>query len=151
VLSREGHERLTAELEELRTVARPQIIARVKAARELGDLRENADYEYARKEQSFMEGRIQALEQLLRTGIVLDESAPAIDPDKVRLGSTVEVEHDGERLTYVIVNTAEANPALGRLSTSSPVGRALIGAAAGDEVTVQSPAGAMAYRVIGVR
>jgi transcription elongation factor GreA len=151
VLSREGHERLTSELAELKTVARPQIIARVKAARELGDLKENGDYEYARKEQSFIEGRIQALEQLLRTGTVLDDGAPAGDADKVRLGSTVEVEHDGERLKYVIVNTAEANPALGRLSNSSPVGRALMGASAGDEVVIQSPGGAVGYRVIAVR
>jgi transcription elongation factor GreA len=151
VLSREGHERLTAELDELRTVARPQIIARVKAARELGDLRENGDYEYSRKEQSFIEGRIQALEQLLRTGTVLEEGAADGDADKVRLGSTVEVEHDGERLKYVIVNTAEANPAKGRLSNSSPVGRALMGASAGDEVVVESPGGAVGYRVIAVR
>jgi transcription elongation factor GreA len=151
VLSREGHERLTAELAELRTVARPQIIARVKAARELGDLKENGDYEYARKEQSFIEGRIQALEQLLRTGTVLDDDAPAEDADKVHLGSTVEVEHDGERLKYVIVNTAEANPAVGRLSNSSPVGRALMGASAGDNVVVQSPGGAVGYKVIAVR
>jgi transcription elongation factor GreA len=151
VLSREGHERLSAELAELRTTARPQIIARVKAARELGDLKENGDYEYARKEQSFIEGRIQALEQLLRTGTVLGEGADDVDADKVRLGSTVEVEHDGERLKYMIVNTAEANPAVGRLSNSSPVGRALMGASAGDEVVVESPSGAVGYRVIAVR
>jgi transcription elongation factor GreA len=151
VLSREGHERLTAELAELRTVTRPQIIARVKAARELGDLRENGDYEYARKEQSFVEGRIQALEQLLRTGTVLDEGAPTEDADKVHLGSTVEVEHDGEHLKYMIVNTAEANPGQGRLSNTSPVGRALLGAGAGDEVSVNSPGGAVVYRVVAVR
>lgn len=151
VLSRAGHKRLSAELAELRTLTRPQIIARVKAARELGDLKENGDYEYARKEQSFVEGRIQALEQLLRTGTVLAKGAPAGEADKVRLGSTVEVEHDGERLKYVIVNTAEANPAKGRLSNSSPVGRALLGAAAGDEVTVQSPGGSVGYKVIKVR
>ncbi|MEP7158633.1 MAG: transcription elongation factor GreA [Chloroflexota bacterium] len=151
VLSREGHERLSAELAELRTVTRPQIIARVKSARELGDLKENGDYEYARKEQSFVEGRIQALEQLLRTGTVLEDGASDIDADKVRLGSTVEVEHDGERMKYMIVNTAEADPARGRLSNSSPVGRALLGASAGDEVVIQSPGGAVGYRVIKVR
>lgn len=123
----------------------------IQRARELGDLRENGDYEYSRKEQSFIEGRIQALEQLLRTGTVLEEGAADGDADKVRLGSTVEVEHDGERLKYVIVNTAEANPAKGRLSNSSPVGRALIGASAGDEVVVESPGGAVGYRVIAVR
>jgi transcription elongation factor GreA len=148
VLSREGLERLTAELSELRDVARPQIIARVAAARELGDLRENGDYEYARKEQSFTEGRIQALENLLRNAEITD--AP-VARDVVHLGSTVEVEHDGERFEYTIVGTAEANIGAGRMSNASPVGRALLGARAGDEVTVQLPAGAVIYRVIDVR
>jgi transcription elongation factor GreA len=147
VLSKEGVERLSAELAELRDVVRPQIIARVKAARELGDLRENADYEYARKEQSFTEGRIQAIEQLLRTVEVID--AP-VAKDVVHLGSTVEVEHEGERIKYAIVGTAEANIAQGRMSNASPVGQALLGARVGDEVTVQLPAGPVVYRVVGV-
>jgi transcription elongation factor GreA len=146
-LSKEGLERLTAELADLRDNARPQIIARVKAARELGDLRENADYEYARKEQSFMEGRIQALEQLIRSSVVIDGP---VSLDVVHLGSTVELEHEGDRITYKIVGTAEASPATGRLSDASPVGRALLGARVGDEVTVPLPGGAVLYRVVGV-
>jgi len=147
-LSREGLDRLTAELDELRTTVRPQVIARVKAARELGDLRENADYEYARKEQSFVEGRIQTLEQLVRTAVVIQAPAQA---DIVHMGSTVEVETDGERETYVIVGSSEANPTAGRLSNASPVGRALIGARAGDEVVVDLPGGSFTYRVMAVR
>jgi transcription elongation factor GreA len=147
-LSKEGLERLTAELTDLRDNARPQIIARVKAARELGDLRENADYEYARKEQSFIEGRIQALEQLIRSSVVIDGP---VSLDVVHLGSTVELEHEGERITYKIVGTAEASPSAGRLSDASPVGRALLGARVGDEVTVPLPGGAVLYRVVGVR
>jgi transcription elongation factor GreA len=146
-LSREGLERLTAELAELRDNARPQIIARVKAARELGDLRENGDYEYARKEQSFIEGRIQTLEHLLRTGVLIDRP---VSSDVVHLGSKVELEHEGERIAYTIVGTAEANPAAGRLSDASPVGRALLGARVGDKVVIQLPGGAVSYRVIGV-
>ena len=146
-LSKEGLERLTAELAELRDNARPQIIARVKAARELGDLRENGDYEYARKEQSFIEGRIQTLEHLLRTGVVIDRP---VTTDVVHLGSKVELEHEGERISYVIVGTAEANPTAGRLSDASPVGRALLGARVGDEVVIQLPGGAVSYRVVGV-
>ncbi|HEY8134449.1 MAG TPA: transcription elongation factor GreA [Candidatus Limnocylindrales bacterium] len=147
-LSKEGLERLTAELADLRDNARPQIIARVKAARELGDLRENGDYEYARKEQSFIEGRIQALEQLIRSSVVIDGP---VSLDVVHLGSTVDLEHEGERITYKIVGTAEAHPASGRLSDASPVGRALLGARVGDEVTVPLPGGAVQYRVVGVR
>lgn len=146
-LSREGLERLTAELEELRDNARPQIIARVKAARELGDLKENGDYEYARKEQSFIEGRIQALENLIRVGVVIDGP---VSHDVVHMGSTVVVEHEGERITYKIVGTAEANPSAGRLSDASPVGRALLGARVGDQVVVQLPGGAVNYRLIEV-
>ena len=137
-LSREGLERLTAELAELRDTARPQIIARVKAARELGDLKENGDYEYARKEQSFIEGRIQTLEQLIRTGVVIDGPV------------SHDVEHEGERITYKIVGTAEANPSAGRLSDASPVGRALLGARVGDEVVIPLPGGAVTYRVKSV-
>ena len=146
-LSKEGLQRLTAELADLRNNARPQIIARVKAARELGDLRENGDYEYARKEQSFIEGRIQTLEHLLRTGVVIDRP---ISTDMVHLGSKVALEHEGERIEYVIVGTAEAKPSAGRLSDASPVGRALLGARVGDEVVIQLPGGAVTYRVVGV-
>lgn len=146
-LSKEGMERLTAELAELRDNARPQIIARVKAARELGDLKENGDYEYARKEQSFIEGRIQTLEHLLRTGVVIDRP---VTSDVVHLGSKVELEHEGERIAYTIVGTAEAKPSAGRLSDASPVGRALLGARVGDEVVIQLPSGAVSYRVVGV-
>jgi transcription elongation factor GreA len=147
-LSREGLARIEAELEDLRTNARPEVIARVKAARELGDLKENADYEYARKEQSFLEGRIQALEQLVRTAVVIEQPAQS---DAVHMGSTVDVESDGERETFVIVGSNEANPSLGRLSNVSPVGRALMGARAGDEVRAELPGGTAVYRVIEVR
>lgn len=147
-MSREGLDQLVAELDELRNVTRPQIIARVAAARELGDLRENADYEYARKEQSFLEGRIQALEQALRTSVVIEQPA---ESDVVHLGSTVEVEADGDRQTYTIVGSTEANPAAGRLSNASPVGRALLGARAGDYVVVELPSGKVTYRVLALR
>ena len=147
-VSREGLEQLSAELEELRTTTRPQVIARVKAARELGDLRENADYEYSRKEQSFVEGRIQSLEQMLRTGVVIERDETM---DSVHLGSTVDVESDGESVTYEIVGSTEAKPSAGRLSNASPVGRALLGARAGDTVVVELPGGSITYRVLQVR
>ncbi len=147
-VSREGLERLKAELEDLRTVQRPQIIARVAAARELGDLRENAEYEYSRKEQSFIEGRIQTLEQMLRTNVLIERNEAL---DTVHLGSTVDVESDGEQVTYVIVGSTEASPGLGRLSNNSPVGRALIGAHAGDDVRIELPSGPVTYRVISIR
>ena len=148
VVSRDGLEKLGAELENLRTNVRPGVIARVKAARELGDLKENGDYEYARKEQSFVEGRIQALEGMIRNAQVVDDSAPT---ETVRLGSTVLVESQGEELTFLLVGPAEADPASGRISNASPVGGTLLGAKAGDLVTVRIPAGSVTYRVLDVR
>jgi transcription elongation factor GreA len=147
-LTADGLEKLTAELEQLRTVTRPEVIARVAAARALGDLRENADYEYARKEQSFVEGRIQALEQMLRHAVVFEARAQS---DTAHLGSTVVVESGGDEATYLLVGPTEADPAAGRISNVSPVGRALIGARAGDEVSVSLPVGTVRYRVREVR
>jgi transcription elongation factor GreA len=147
-ISAEGLERLGSELENLRTNVRPEVIARVKSARELGDLKENGDYEYARKEQSFVEGRIQALEALMRTGVVV-EDVPT--EDGARLGSTVVVESDGEKQTYMLVGSAEADPKSGRISNVSPVGRALLGTRSGDEVTVQLPNTIVRYVIREVR
>lgn len=147
-VSAEGLEKLNAELDDLRSVQRPQVIARVAAAREHGDLKENAEYQYARNDQSFMEGRIQTLERMLRTNVVIEHNE---SDDTVRLGSSVDVESDGERDTYEIVGSTEANPAAGRLSNNSPVGRALLGARAGDTVSVELPSGSVTYRVLEVR
>lgn len=147
-LTADGLQKMTDELEQLRMVTRPEVTARVAAARALGDLRENADYEYARKEQSFTEGRIQALEQMLKNAVVIE--AP-IAGDRVRLGSTVVVESGGDEATYLLVGPTEADPAGGRISNVSPVGRALIGARAGDEVTVALPSGSVRYSVREIR
>lgn len=147
-LSQQGRDKLVAELDELRNRVRPEVIARVRAARELGDLRENADYEAARNEQSFLEGRILAVERLLNT----TEVAPTLSAEGVvAVGSSVTVEVDGETEVYVLVGSAEADPAAGRISTASPVGRALLGKRAGDEVTAELPVGSVRYLVRGVR
>lgn len=147
-LSKEGMERLTVELEHLKTDVRPEVIARVATARSHGDLKENAEYEYARKEQSFVEGRIQTLEALIRSAVATDE---APQTEGARLGSTLVVELDGDKQTYVLVGSAESNLGAGRISNVSPVGRALVGARAGDEVTVQLPTTSVVYRVLEVR
>jgi len=147
-LSQEGLDRLTAELDNLRNTVRPEVILRVKTARELGDLKENADYEYARKEQSFVEGRIQSIEALIRTGVVISDGPTTAG---ARLGSTVIIESDGDQQTYVLVGSAEADASAGRISNVSPVGRALLGARAGHEVTVQLPNGSVRYQVREVR
>jgi transcription elongation factor GreA len=145
-LSRGALDRMTAELDELTRVKRPEVVNRIKTAREHGDLKENAEYHAAREEQSFLEGRVQALEDRIRRAVVVDEIATG----RVVIGSTVTVETGGEELTYTIVGSAEANPAAGRLSSASPVGSALLGATAGAEVDVRTPRGEVRYRVVSV-
>ncbi|MBA3307948.1 MAG: transcription elongation factor GreA [Chloroflexi bacterium] len=146
-ISREGLARLSAELEDLRVVQRPQVISRVKHARELGDLRENADYEAARNEQSFLEGRIQSLQQLIDSAVIIAGDRTG----EVMLGSTVVAEVGGDEATFHIVGSTEASPGDGRISNASPVGKALMGRHAGDEVLVKLPVGEISYRIVEVR
>jgi transcription elongation factor GreA len=143
----EGAARMRTELDQLVSTRRPEVIARIRAAKELGDLKENADYSAARDEQSFLEGRIQSLEARLRDAVIALAPTAGAGAD---LGSVVTVEIDGDEVTYTLVGTAEADPAAGRLSVASPVGRALLGARAGDEVAVQTPRGAVRYRVVSL-
>ncbi len=138
---------LHTELVELQTVQRPAVINRVKHARELGDLSENADYEAARNEQSFLEGRIRTLEDMIKNAQVISGEHTG----EVMLGSTVIVESGDEEMTYHIVGSTEADPVEGRISNVSPVGRALVGHRAGEQVNVQLPGHAVIYRIIEVR
>jgi transcription elongation factor GreA len=146
-LSADGHERLEAELHELRAVSRPAAIRRVATAREHGDLKENAEYHAAREELGFIEGRIQSLEGRLRHAVIVEASMTGT----AQMGSTVVVEIDDAQETYRLVSTSESDPSAGRLSTSSPVGRALLGRGPGDEVLVRMPSGhEVRYRVVEV-
>src|SRR5439155_6469117 len=119
-------------------------IGRVRTAREHGDLKENAEYHAAREEQSFLEGRIQALEARLRSARIVE--APTAGT-RVGLGSRVTVDNDGETTTFTIVGASDSDPAAGRISSASPVGRALMSHAVGDHVTVVTPAGERHYLV----
>ena len=149
-LSADAIERMRTELDQLTRVRRPEVVARIKAARELGDLKENADYHAAREEQSFLEGRVRLLEDRLRFAVVIDKGPDERMIGRVALGSVVTVELDGEPMTFTLVGTTDAKPAAGRISTSSPVGSALLGAAAGDEVEVRTPRGSVRYVVRSV-
>ena len=147
-LSVEGLARLNDELRALRTARRPEVVRRVAAARELGDLSENAEYHASREELGFLDGRIHALEARLRAAVIIGDGAGA---ERAVLGSTVVVETGGDEHTLRLVGSAEADLAAGRISIASPVGKALVGRTAGDEVTVSTPAGAVVYRVIRVK
>jgi transcription elongation factor GreA len=146
-LTPDGEARLRAELDELTGVKRPQVIARIRTAKEHGDLKENAEYHSAREEQSFLEGRIQAIEARLRSAVIVQ--APAAG-SRVGLGSVVSLDDDGETVSYTIVGADESDPARGRISSSSPVGRALVGRDAGDYVVVKTPAGERHYRILEI-
>jgi transcription elongation factor GreA len=126
---------------------RPGVVSRIRAAKELGDLKENSDYHAAREEQGFLEGRIQALEAQLRAAVVVD--APS-DTTRVAMGSNVTVEVDGEEMRLTIVGTTESKPSAGRISQDSPVGRALVGRSAGDEAIVRTPGGEVRYRIVAI-
>jgi len=139
-VTRDGLERLKIELEELRQVRRPQIIAEVAEARSHGDLRENSAYDAARHDQAMNEKRIADLEVLLRNAVLVSEES-AVEGGYVRVGATVVVDYDGDEETYRIVGAIEAKPAMGLISNESPMGQALLGKRPGQEVYFSTPAG----------
>jgi transcription elongation factor GreA len=143
----EGLTAMQAELKDLIEVKRPDVVARVASARELGDLRENADYEAARNEQSFLEGRVQELQQKIRTAVVIENAAGGA----ISMGSTVVFEIDGQREELKIVGSTESDPANGKISAASPVGRSLLGHREGDDVLVTTPSARFTYHIVEVR
>jgi len=146
-LSREGLAKLREELEEIVTVKRVEVAQRIHDAKEHGDLSENAEYEDAKNEQAFVEGRIQTLEALIKNATLIDENHST---DFVQIGSTVKVKSDDGTDSYTIVGSAEANPAQGKISNESPVGRALLGKKKGDKIVVQVPAGDDTYTIVSI-
>ena len=145
-LTSEGKADLEQELRTLLEVRRPELAAKLKEAVAQGDLKENADYHDAKEQQAFIEGRIQYLENILRSAVVITETGLT---DEVRLGSEVTIrEEDGdEDETYKIVGAAEANPREGKISHESPIGAALLGRKKGDLVKVTTPGGTITVRV----
>jgi transcription elongation factor GreA len=144
-------EELRAELQHKIEVERPALAARLKAAIEMGDLSENAEYLSAKEDQGFLEGRIQELQRTISGAEIIDESISK-HADSVRLGSYVTVAEDGEDTpeTFQIVGQVEANPLEGKISQDSPVGQALIGRNVGDTVHVQAPAGEMVFKIVKI-
>jgi transcription elongation factor GreA len=145
-LTEEGAADLRRELEELKTIKRPQLAAKLKEAISQGDLSENADYHDAKEQQAFLEGRIQYLETLLHSAIIV--SGNGKKAATVGIGSEVTVEENGEPPeTFIIVGAAEANPREGKISHESPLGRALMGHKVGDKVKVEAPAGQLIFKI----
>ena len=146
-LSKDGLQKLRAELEEMTNVRRPEIADRIHDAKEHGDLTENAEYEDAKNEQAFVEGRIQTLEALIKNAVLIDENHST---DHVQIGSTVKVSGPDGSQSFTIVGSTEAKPAEGRISNESPVGRALLGRKKGESVTVSVPAGDLDYKIVSI-
>ena len=147
-ITQEGFDRFVAELKELRTVKRPIIIARLQKAREMGDLSENSEYTSAKEAQRTIDSRIIWLEIRTRNAEIVEKSE---NNDIVSLGSTVTLEKDGEKFIYEIVGELEADIVQKKLSTSSPIGRAMMGKKVGDCVSVVVPAGTIVYNLIKIQ
>lgn len=150
LVSQEGLKKLEKELEHLKTVKRREVAERIKTAREFGDISENSEYEDAKNEQAFIEGRIQTIEKMLRQARVVDQEG--LDPEVVHIGSRVTVRDLGEQVDeeYQIVGSAEADPSKSRISIESPVGKALMGARAGQRVEVKAPIGTIRFEVVKI-
>jgi len=145
----EGLKKLEEELEHLRTVKRQEVAQRLHEAMEDGELIENAEYEAAKNEQAFVEGRILELEHMLAQAQVIE---PGKSTGVVGIGSTVVIQENGKAPeTYTIVGAAEANPREGLISNESPLGQALLDHRAGDEVEVRAPAGTLRFRIVKIK
>ncbi|MCP1145371.1 transcription elongation factor GreA [Lysinibacillus endophyticus] len=145
-----GKQKLEEELEYLKTVKRKEVVERIKIARSFGDLSENSEYDSAKEEQGFVEGRISAIESMLRNAIIIEETAGT--SDIVTLGKTVTFIElpDGEEEEYTIVGSAEADPFEGRISNDSPIAKALLGRKVDDIVKLTTPGGDMEVRIVSI-
>ncbi len=148
-LTAEGAAQIKAELVELKGPRRKEISERLRSAIQMGDLSENADYHKAKEDQGFLEGRIQELEYLLKTAIIVEPTSA--QRDKVEVGVTVIVQEDDfPPDTYSMVGAKEADPRNGKISNKSPIGKALMGARVGDEVIAETPGGQVRLKIIKI-
>jgi len=147
-LTAEGLKKLEEELEHLRTIRRKEVAERLREAMEGGDLIDNAEYEAAKNEQAFIEGRILEIEHKLAQARIIE---PGESTGIVDIGNTVVVKQDGKkRETFTIVGAAEADPKSGLISNESPLGQALLGHQVGDEVEVDAPAGVLSFQIVKI-
>jgi transcription elongation factor GreA len=146
-LTQEGEKKLRAELAELTGPRREELAKRLRSAIQMGDLSENADYHKAKEDQAFLEGRIQEIEAVLRTAVVVKKSRS----DVVAVGSTVTVQEDNfDPETYYLVGAKEADPRNGKISNESPIGRALMDHKVGDVVEAETPGGKIRFKILKI-
>ncbi len=148
-LTKEGLEKIKKELDELINKKRPEVIKRIKEAKAYGDLSENSEYEDAKNEQSFIEGKISELQNMIKNAQIIDKKDKK--SNIISLGSTIIASLDGKDNEYTIVGSAEADPSKGKISNESPIGEALLGKKAGDEVEVEVPAGKIKFKIKNIK
>ena len=150
VLTNEGFQKFEKELEELKSVKRKEVAAKIKVALSFGDLSENSEYDEAKNEQAMIEARIVQLETMLRNVQVINEAE--ISTDVINIGSVVSIkELDSDEIeTYHMVGSSEANPLDGKISDESPIGKALISHKTGDIVEVETPSGLLKFKIISI-
>lgn len=146
-VSAEGLQKMKDELHYLKTVKRREVAARIEAAKELGDLRENADYTEAKDQLAFTEGRIIELEDMSHRAVVIEATGAS---DSVMIGSTVKVKFDDKEKVLTIVGSQEADPVNGKISNESPLGMAFLGRKVGEVVEVKVPAGLVKYSIVSI-
>ncbi len=149
-LTKNGYEKIRTELIRLQTKERPNVIAAIKKAREFGDLSENAEYHAAKERQAFLEKKIAELQEKLTNSEIIDESQ--IPKDKAYLGATVKLQDkkNGREMQYTLVTVEEADFDQNKISTASPIGKALLGKGVGEVVDVQVPVGVLTYEILGI-
>jgi transcription elongation factor GreA len=150
-MTKEGKEKLEQELDQLKTVKRKEVVERIKIARSFGDLSENSEYDSAKEEQAFVEGRITTLENMIRNAKIIEEDDT--NGDTVSLGKSVTFVElpNGDEETYTIVGSAEADPFEGKISNDSPIAKSLLGKSVGESVIVQTPGGEMNVRIVTIK
>jgi transcription elongation factor GreA len=150
-MTQAGKDKLIQEIEHLKSVKRKEVVERIKIARSFGDLSENSEYDSAKEEQAFVEGRITTLENMIRNAKIIEEGDMV--SDSVTLGRSVTFVElpDGDEETYTIVGSAEADPLEGKISNDSPIAKSLLGKKVGDQVSVQTPGGEMNVRIVSIK
>lgn len=151
ILTYEGLKKIEEELEQLKTVRRKEVTQKIKTALSFGDLSENSEYDEAKNEQAFVEGRIATLENMLKNAKVIDEED--VNTDVISVGATVKVKdlEFGDELEITIVGSAEADPTHMKISNEAPIGRGLLGHRVGEKVDIQIPDGIISYEVLEIK
>ncbi|MGG4265719.1 transcription elongation factor GreA [Peribacillus simplex] len=150
-MTKEGKLKLEQELEQLKTVKRKEVVERIKIARSFGDLSENSEYDSAKEEQAFVEGRITTIENMIRNAKIIEEGIDS-NTDTVSLGKSVTFVElpNGDEETYSIVGSVEADPFEGKISNDSPIAKSLMGKRVGDKVSIMTPGGEMSVKIVSI-